>query len=331
MAEVQTKPIGVIDALSAGYRLLNRAWEAWLVPLVLDVFFWLGPQVSPWRAIRAMLDQVPPEMREQVLAALGMDTWAEMPVTQGPNLLTLISIGPGAASPLAATFGALPAPPGWSRPFIAPAAPWGMMGLFVGLLMLGAPLAGFYLTLVTRAVARGQGMPVPDFWPRWAWTSGHLFLLVLMALVVLFGFSMGFGFLLALGLVVGGVWVSALLVLGSLAFTWVLIGALVFFYFTPVSIAWERATAWQALARSAYVVLRYPGASLGLMVVTFIIAEGFGLIWARLLGSLPGLLVSMVGNAYLTAGLTVAAFLFYQSRWQALQSWRAERHAPLRQ
>ena len=41
-----TRPPGVIDTLTAGYSVVNRSPWVLLIPILLDVFLWLGPQIS---------------------------------------------------------------------------------------------------------------------------------------------------------------------------------------------------------------------------------------------------------------------------------------------
>ena len=48
--------LGIIDCLSAGYRLLGRRLELLLAPLLLDLLFWLGPQVSATPLFRQLAD-----------------------------------------------------------------------------------------------------------------------------------------------------------------------------------------------------------------------------------------------------------------------------------
>ncbi len=38
--------LGVIDSISAGYRFLGRRIDLLLVPILLDLLFWLGPRLS---------------------------------------------------------------------------------------------------------------------------------------------------------------------------------------------------------------------------------------------------------------------------------------------
>lgn len=55
MEKIDRKPLGAIDALSAGFELvLRRPWIL-LVPLALDLFLWLGPQIQAKPVFEQML------------------------------------------------------------------------------------------------------------------------------------------------------------------------------------------------------------------------------------------------------------------------------------
>ncbi len=333
-----SKPIGVIEALSTGYRLLNRAWSVWLIPLSLDLLFWLGPQISPWAALRSLFEQLDPDMRSLLATNMGLDAldWSQPP--PGPNLLTLVSLGPGAPSTLASTFGFLPAPDIWPRPMLSVGSPWGLVGLMLALLFVSAPISGLYLALASRAVEKLPWSPTPhtpappfgnilfdlkarrsqmksdSLAERWQWIALHLVLLtalfVFIAGIMVVGLSVG----MALGLLMNPALGAVIAGIGTLMLTWLLLLTWVLFYFTPASIALDRQTAWQALSRSAKVVARNLGSSMGLILISLLIAEGFALIWRRFFFAWPGVLLSLAGNAYLTSGLTLAAFIFYRDR-----------------
>lgn len=317
-SKVDTKPIGVIEALSAGYRMLNRAWAVWVIPFGLDVLFWLGPQLTPWEALRRLYEQLDPEMRRLMANNMGLEAidWSQPP--PGPNLLTLLSLGPGAPSTLASTFGFLPAPDMWDRPVVSLASAWGLVGLMLLLLVLGAPVAALYLSLAARAVAAHTSANEMPFLSRWGWTTGQLVLLMVVLVVVAGAAVVGLSLGMVVGLLLNPALGAVIVGMGTLVLTWLLLSAWVLFYFTPVSIALDRQNAWEALVRSAKLVTRNLGSSLGLILLSLLIAEGFALVWRRFFFAWPGVLLSLLGNAYLTSGLTLAAFIFYHDRWPRL-------------
>jgi hypothetical protein len=50
-----TKLPGVIDTLSAGYQTVNHHPWLILLPLVLNLFTWLGPRLSPLPLVRSLV------------------------------------------------------------------------------------------------------------------------------------------------------------------------------------------------------------------------------------------------------------------------------------
>lgn len=306
------KPIGVIDALSVGYRIVARAWAIWVVPLALDLFFWLGPQVTPWAAITHLLSRLDPEVRTLVEQAVGLQE-TDLSQLTGPNMLALLSLGPGGPNTLAGTLGQLPAAP-VLRPVIAITSPWALLGLMVGLLFLSGPISGLYLTLAARGVAGTLEEKTPGFLRAWGWTTAHIVIYTLLWAAFLGSMSIAISLAMVLALFVSPALATAVATLGLFLLSWLLILLSFFLYFTPAAIALRQVPLWQAIVRSARVVWRYFWSSLGLMLVSLLIAEGFALIWQRLFGSWPGVFLALVGNAYLSSGLTVAGFIFFHER-----------------
>ncbi len=338
VAETRDKPIGVVDALSAGYRTLTKHWYLALVPFLLDVFLWLGPQISPWAAVKALLRMADPEVQEVIKATMGLDALDLTNVPSGPNLLTALVQGPGSPGSLAASLGSLPVPPSWAPIQISPASPWSVFGLIILLLFLGTPVAGLYMTLAARAVL-GSGSsgrpekglqsrqatpghishPARPLWKAWAWATVNLAALVLFGLVLFTVAVVGLSLMAALGMLLGQGLAVAVLGVGSLFMSWLMVMSLLFFYFTPASIVLQQAHALQALARSAIFVFRNLWSSMGLVLISMLISEGFALIWRRLFIGVPGVVASMAGNAYLTTGLTLGALIFFQDRFARMR------------
>lgn len=309
------KPVGVIDAISLGYRFLAQHGSVVLIPFVLDLLFWLGPQISPWQVVRTLLRQAAdPELTRVLQEALGLQglDLANMPAS--PNVLAVIAYAPGAPPSLVASLGALPAPPGWERLTWAPANPWGFMGLLVGLLLLGTFISGGYLIALARVLWTEQPDMVPER-NTWVWVTMNLALLVILGTGLFLGTTVILSVLTVLLALADARIALAVLSLAMLLLSWLFIWAVILFYFTPAAIVLQRVTFVMGLWRSAVVVLRNFWSTLGLVLVTFIISQGFALIWQRLAGNLVGTLISLAGNAFLGSGLMIAAFIFYQDRY----------------
>jgi len=309
------KPIGIVDAISLGYRVLGRRWPVVLIPLVVDLFLWLGPQISPWGVIKNLLAEAPdPKLATMLQQALGLESMDVSTLTSGPNLLSLVAAVPGSPPTLVGTLGFLPAPAGWERLTWVPGSPWTLLGLIVILLVVGVPVAATYLVSLARVFWTAH----PDL-PRverpWLWTTGNLMLLVALGIVISFGLSLGLTLTVVLLSLANNGLALSLFSVGMMFLSWLVLWALLLFYFAPVSMVLQRTHVLTALWRSANVVMRNFWSALGFLALTFLISRGFALIWQRLASTLPGVLVGMVGNAYLGTGLALAAFVFFQDRY----------------
>ncbi len=289
------------------------------IPLLLDVFFWLGPQVTPWRAFKSLLDMADPELRELFASTLGLDMLDLTSPPAGPNVLTALAQTPGAPGSLAAALGVLPSPPGWEPIRLAPTSPWTLIGLVVALVLVGAPVAGLYITLAARVVKGGEE-PTVGFWHHWLWSTGQLLLLTLLALLLMSGVVVGLSVMAAVAAIVNLGMAAGVLALGTLFLSWAMVVLLLFLYFVPASIALYRTNVLRAIVNSATFVWRNLWSSIGLILLSMIISEGFALIWRRLFTTLGGAIVSMGGNAFLTTGLTLGTFVFFRERFSLMQS-----------
>jgi len=317
----QRKPIGVIDAISAGYRLLGGYWYIVLVPILVDVFFWLGPQVPFRDVFQVWVNALPPDARESVFRIMGISSASLEGVPNSPNVLTLLVEIPGAPASLAAALGGLPAPPGWTRPHYVPSSLVGLIGFMVGLMLLGTPLAGLYMSLAAKAVPAVRER-TPSLARLWVWVSVNLLVLVLVGLFLLAGGTLLLGAGAALLAVLIPPAVPAILAFIAFVTAWISLMVMFFLYFTPASIAAHGVSVVRAVGESMVVVLRNMGSTLGLILVIMLINQGFALIWARLFAGFVGGAVSILGNAFLTSGLTVATVIFFHDRYLAWEEKR---------
>src|SRR5688572_18920040 len=70
------RPPSLVDTVGTGFRALNRALPALLVPLVLDLWYWLGPRMSLHPLVDWLRRIIDPE------------TWQLLRDRLGPELLT---------------------------------------------------------------------------------------------------------------------------------------------------------------------------------------------------------------------------------------------------
>jgi hypothetical protein len=300
--------LSIIDTLTQGFATVTR--KLWLiaVPVVLDLFLWLGPKVS----ISLVITQMATAFRQAIalLPAAGsvdsslLQTFEalveELQATVGhTNLLSLLAwtrlgvpsiAGARMIDPQAANVINLS---GYGQLVF-----WQLATMVIGLL-----IAALYLGLLGQEV-RGEKTNlikllsrVPVYWLR------MLAVFVPLGAFLVFVFSFSF-------------------VLGPFApFLWVILLWVVFYLsFIPQAITMAEERPLGALAASFAIVRFNFWSALWLIVLTTVINLGISYLLTRLIGSTVGMLAAILVNAYVGTGLSLAVFIFYRDRMVALRA-----------
>jgi hypothetical protein len=310
------RPTGVVDTLSAGYGVINRRPWIVLIPVLLDLFLWFGPQVSVsplvgqalsrpgiQQSLGAGSDQAFEQTRQTILAAA--DEF---------NVLALLA-------------------PGWvSVPSIMPALGDGRGPLtFVDswgtalLLGAGAVLGGVFLGCIYRSIIAQQvrdGVVSPARVPAQALRAWvRLFGLLLVLCLAGLALSIPIVALMTGALLIareqGTSFVAALAVTAAL---W----AQLYLFFAPDAVFVSEVGPLRAIRHSFAVVRANFWAAIRIGVLIIVILLGMGQIWLALASRAPwGPALGIVGNAYIASGLVAASMLFYRERLEALGERRS--------
>jgi len=101
---------------------------------------------------------------------------------------------------------------------------------------------------------------------------------------------------------------------------WVL-WLLIQFYLAPEAALFSGVGPLRALQYSLQVARTSPWQNLGFILLFLLIGNGTALLWQQLAGHPLGVLIGILGNAYIAAGLATARLIFYRER---LQAWLAK-------
>lgn len=307
--------MGIIDSLSAGYRFLGRHIELLIIPIVLDLFLWLGPQLSVaplftqaselYRTATAV-QGAPPELTEMtgqfadLLAVAGNDSnlFASLvsnSLMHVPSLMIFLGPQPGGlvytvSNPLAAA------------------------GLYLGLSIVGILIGVIYLNQLAHRLPLGSapkllspGARVRTIFRQW----GLILLFVcLLGVILLLGAIPTFfaaGLLSLIYLPLGSI--AALLFGGAVLII------LFYLYFVTAGLVLDDLPLPAAAAQSFRLVRDNFWATLGFLVLTEIIAAGFALLFQQF-SSLAtwALLPAILANAFIGTGLAMALLVFYRTR-----------------
>lgn len=300
--EVRPLP-GVVASIAAGLELTTS--HLWLIflPVLLDVFLWLGPRLRVGRLVEQQMNV--PGVRE----AFGplADQMAQL--APQLNLFTALSL------PLMGVPAVISGPSPTLTPIqtraveVTTLSQWGF--LFVGLSLVGLLLTAAYFSLVARTVRDGR-VQMDEFWtnlgPLWLRLFGlglaYLFCLLLVylplaslaAVISLFNRSL-FGAVL-----LGGVFM--------------LIWVTIYLSFSLPAVLLRERPVGPALIESIRLVQQHTLPAVSLLILVVILGNGLNWLW-RLVDNGSWLtLASILGHGFISTSLAAAVFIFYRDRTQ---------------
>lgn len=322
-AKSADKPLGVIDALRNGFTLINRHLWLLIIPVLVDLLLWFSPRFSLAPLVEQSLDSLfaqpdlPTEFSEN--ATLGMETLRIM--AGNYDLLSLVS-------------GSLAGVPSYLARLDAAAAIkastviafdniFQVLLYAFGFTLAGLLIGSMWLALMVRSLdseLKGLGDTLRR--AGWIWLNSSLY--VAGALVLTFAIGGLLIILLTILLLLAGPGGLGLVNFISLMLIWIAIWIGIGLNFVISAIALDGVNVARASWRSLNVVGRNLSSTLGLILIGFILTEGFVRIWLILSANTWGIPIGILGSAYLGAALSAATLYFYRARYQHWQRVRSE-------
>lgn len=328
-----TKPQNatLIDSISEGYVSINRRPWLLLAPIILNLYLWFGAPLSLGPLIGSVIDAVRSSqpaaqqgslqvLYDQFLASGGVDLRQQLAVLNAIPTLRMYVVGPlDAESPGVPSVPEVLRPISSQRPDTIEISSFG--GALLAFLLINAlalALSSIFLSYVGAAVRR-----------EWPGISG-LRRALRIALTILGSIGIMLGVGLALGLPL--LFFAAVLLYLNQALGLLVVEvlfALVFWLriyigFYSEAIVMSEQGPLQAIHTSFNVVRRNFWGTLGFLAIALVITLGSGVIWTRLTGSTAGMIVAIVGSAYIGSGLLAARMAFFRERLRRWQSAPAQ-------
>ena len=312
--KLPTPPHGVIASLAGGFETVNARLELILLPLILDLFLWLGPRLSILPLIErfsnTLVTELATDATAEQLAVLEMFSQRMREYGQSFNLFAFLSTAPlGVPSQMAAR-GAIATPAGLPPTWYIDSVPvyllfWAafvLVGLFLGALYFGG------IAQQVRDRRLSVRLLLRQVWSDWARLTA-LAVLAVVFLIVL-GTPM---FILSVVM-----WLFNPL-LGSLA--WILAFTLILwalFYggFTLHAILLLRRALPGALWDSVRMVQFNLPHVAGLFLLVVLINVGLALVWNIPADDSWLLALGLGGHALISTALVASTFVFYQDRYR---------------
>jgi hypothetical protein len=331
--------LSIINSLSSGFDAITKRLWLIFIPVLLDIYLWMGPRLSIYQLVKRALSLVtlPTSVGPEELSALMETRGLLEQVSQTFNAFSFLIIRklgmPSLISPNTwletlgitlnisrlVTFQA-PEASFLSRPLpiIEVRSESVFLGLYLLLTLVGMLIGCSYLGLIAQEV-RDDRVNVAHVLRRvWIWWTR----VVMIALLIFVGLLVLGVPLLAIVALISllsenlAQLISSFVIVSSL---WVGIWLYIYLFFFVNALILNDAGILQALWNSFNVVRRSFWSTIGLMLLIGLIGAGFSIIWRMLSTSSWGTLLAIVGNAYIGSGLVATSFAFYRDRYVAWQ------------
>lgn len=323
--EKMNAPRGVLGCLTAGFEVLSSNLDLVVIPALLDLLLWFGPRLSVaplLQRLSALFEaqaSANPDMAQQAAQVVPLleqfgqrfnlvSLLSSLPMLHVPSLLAQHSIGK--VSPLNS-------PRVFSITSILTFIPWWM-----GLLLAGLVLGGFYLNELANRMSIPRGLfrrerhkAADDAEKDRGMSSGMWKMLRLLL------FESGLLFIWA---VFSSLWflltgIATLIAEPIGVLIWVLGVALTIYLalhliFVIPSILIGGRGLLQAVWESVMLSHSQLPSVLGLVGLGLVIYKGLGYAWSLPDGDSWLLLIGVLGNSAIAAGLLAAIFIFYRDR-----------------
>jgi hypothetical protein len=333
--EEQTGPLGVLACIMAGFETLGQNVWPLAFPLALDLFLWLGPQLSVAPLIEwyiTLSAKMQPSFSPQVVEA--MEQFAER-----FNLFSLLNAIPFLSIPSLISHHA----PGTLTPLGERVAlPVGnvlaLLGCGIVLIPVGLVMGSLYLTALSGAVqaVRGgvpappaSGLAMPAAKELSAANAGAAaanpatmaMVNTVLKLIRVLTFS---GVLVGLGVVLVPIWIVVVFLAMSVAeilgliFWGLSVGAagflLLHLMFVVHGVTLGERRLLRAVVESIALIRFNFAPSAGLVILGLLIYQGMGYIWSLPEGNSWLLLLGILCNSGIATAMVTATFIFYQER-----------------
>lgn len=301
-------PMGIIQSLASGFDLVTRHPQLMLLPILLDLFLWLGPHLSAYPIFRALIDLV------QTLGATAMDATSRQQtemvqglldqVGQAFNLFSWLSPTLLGVPSLMAGDGALEVPGG--TPVV-----WAISNtllylmLYVAFNVIGLALSAAYWGMLTGQV-RQEPLRMGRIVYLWWGLIKIALLFISVALLILIP-TVFVGTIVALfNLTIA----QFVVLMGSSFMLW----ALFYLVFTIHGVALRGLPIWPSIQASIFLMRSQFPPTMGLMLAAIVIYFGLGYVWAIPASDSWVKAAGIFGNAFIATGLVMATVLYYQNR-----------------
>jgi len=302
------QPIGVVQSLSSGFDLVTRHPQLMMLPILLDVFLWLGPHLSAYPLFRALMNFV------QSAGMAAMDATTSQQTEALQKLLDQIGQTFNLFSWLSPTLLGVPSLMAGAMELKIPTGiptVWSVsnslvyFALFLAFNLIGLALSATYWWMLAGQV-RQQALSPSRIVVLWWGLFKVAWLFILTTLFV--------GFPTMLVAMIGAFFnllVAQFIMLMGLS---VLLWALFYLAFTVHGVALRDVSVLRSVQASVYLMRTQFPPTMGLLIVAIMIYIGLGFLWNIPPSDSWVKAAGILGHAFVATGLVTATALYYVDR-----------------
>jgi hypothetical protein len=313
-------PPGVMGPLKAGFDTVSSHVWLILLPLVLDVFLWLGPRLSVDRLVRPFLRVVFTQARTTLTSSADLQRFTEYQAAFGElverfNLMSLLGrlqLFPVGISSLLAQTMPVETPLGAQSVVQITSLP-GLLGLGFLLTFIGWVIGGVYFRWVSGIALEKAGRVVMV---SFSWAILQSLLLSLIWVIGLVMVMIPMMIVLTIVTLLSPLLASGLVLIALFFSFWLIVPL----FFTPHGIFVRRQNAFYSMFSSLRMA-RFTLPTSGLFVLSvFLLTTGLNYLWSVPTDNSWMLLVGIAGHAFITTALLAASFVYYRDMNAWLQT-----------
>jgi hypothetical protein len=314
--EETRRPLNALACITTGFEITARHPDLIILPLLLDLFLWLGPRLS----VAPLLNEVRSFLERWSMAAAGLPEAVDIEsydvmvqvldeLSRGFNLFSQLRPAPLLGVPVLMPTRMTGLGPMGEQPVMGVRTLLMMVGWIIGLSFAGLAVNAVYMHVIGRRVLDETESPLPG--PRTMGETGRQFLkLGLILFTILFSLSIFLSFVIT---VVGFLSFSLAILVMTLASSSMLFIAIHLVFTIPGIVQLRRGPLRAMkeslmLARSDFLNVIF------LLALILVISRGLDVVW-----TLPDTAswtagIGLAGHAFVSTALTAALFVFYQER-----------------
>lgn len=297
-----TAPLpSILATIAAGFDVTAKHVWLILIPVLLDIFLWLGPRLS----LRLLIGRMA-EFWQQETAVTGLNVDLLVELAPRTNLFTSLSL-PILGVP-ALMVGLTPEKTPLATTWIELDSAAGLFLLFVLFTILGLVLTAVYMTLTVAAIRQQPlGQAFKRLGINWLKLVGLVLLVFIFSITLYIPVAI-VGMIAAL---ISQALASIIILIGPVLVLWLA----VYLFFAPHGIFVNGRPLLRAMVESLQLIRHHLLPSITLLLTILLIGRTVD--WLLLMADdgswLTG--ISLIGHAFVSTALLAASFIFYRDRY----------------